>query len=59
MPSDHVAAAKYMACKADEEYDSKGQIKRSLFNSETWTRHQLMLVRNFLTCVAVLWLMFW
>ena len=55
MPSDHVAAAKYMAAKTDEEYDSSGRIKQSLFDSETWTRHQLMQVRNALTMVAVLW----
>ena len=58
MPSDHVAAAKYMATKAEEEYGSNGRIKQNLCDSETWTRHQLMQVRNMLTFIAVLWLAF-
>ena len=58
MPEDHVAAAKYMAHKSNEEYDETGRIKAKATDTASWTRHKLQQARTMLTVAACAWLLF-
>ena len=47
-----------MSHKADDAYDENGRVKINIFDNASWTRHMLNQMRDFLTLLALVWLVF-